>query len=181
MTIATKLTRPNQTWALALENAFADATAPTAAELNERRFVHLISCALTEDGTELTLGDSETDQTVTFCDIGDNPTLTANNVTGNITWLTDANTGGSGSTVDLTSLYNKVSAMLGYPDVKYWLISRTGPDASQDIAFATGQVIKMALFSTDYPALVLENNTPIRKSQSLLYQGRATWNKTIAS
>ncbi len=54
----TRLTRPNQTWAIAYPEAFANPATPTTTELNERRFVHLISCALTEDGTELTLGDS---------------------------------------------------------------------------------------------------------------------------
>ena len=93
-----RLTRPAQTWALALESAFVDPAHPTIAELNDRRFVHFISCALTEDGTELTLGDSETDSTITFCSIGNEVSLTQYNATGNIQWLCDANTGGSCST-----------------------------------------------------------------------------------
>ena len=85
-----RLTRPAQTWALALESAFVDPAHPTIAELNDRRFVHFISCALTEDGTELTLGDSETDSTITFCSIGNEVSLTQYNATGNIQWLCDA-------------------------------------------------------------------------------------------
>lgn len=177
-----KLTRPNQTWALALASAFADPTAPTTTELNERRFVHFISCALTEDGTELTLGDSETDDTITFCSIGNEETPTLFNPTASLTWLKDANTGGSGSTVDLTSLYNKVEAMLGAPDIPYYLISRTGPNASQDINFAVGHVIKMVSFNTDYPQLTLENNRPVRGAQNLVFDGRVVnWNYTIAA
>jgi len=176
----TRLSRPNQTWALAFDDAFANPATPTLSELNASRFVHFISCALTEDGTELTLGDSETDDTVTFCDIGNNTTLTQNNVTGNLTWLVDANTGGSGSTVDLTSLFNKVTSLLDFPDIPYWLISRTGPNASQDIAFAAGQVIKMARFKTDVPQVIIENNSPIRKSQALVYQGSSNWNYTLS-
>lgn len=177
----TRLSRPNQTWAVAYPEAFANPATPTVAELNASRFVHLLSCALTEDGTELTLGDSETDDTVTFCDIGNVATPTFNSVTAQFTWLADANTGGSGSTVDLTSLYNKATALLSFPDVPYYIISRTGPNASQDIPFAVGHVIKMALVQTDLPVPVLENNTPVRYSQSFVYQGSSNWNYTIAS
>lgn len=177
----TRLSRPNQTWALAYVNAFADPNAPTTAELNDQRFVHRISCALTEDGTELTMGDSETDDTITFCSIGNESTPTLYNVTGSLTWLKDSNTGGSGSTVDLTSLYNLATALLDYQDIPYWLISRTGPDASQDEDFAVGHVIKMARFLTDYPQDVLEQNGPVRGLQSLVFQGDLNWNYEIAS
>ena len=174
-----RLTRPNQTWALALESAFANFATPTLTELNDRRFVHLISCGLTEDGTNMVLGDSELDQTLTFCSKGNESTPTQYNVTAQLTWLKDANTGGAGSTVDLTSLYNKITAMLDYPDVPYWIISRTGPNASQDIDFASGHRIKMARFLTDYPVNVLENNTPVRGSNTPVFQGDVLWNYTL--
>lgn len=174
-----RLTRPNQTWALAYENAFADPSDPSPTELNDARFVHFISCALTEDGTNMDLGDSETDETLTFCSIGNEQTRTLPNVTASLTWLKDANTGGSGSTVDLTSLHNEVEALLGSSGIRYWLISRTGPDPSQDVPFAAGQVIKMALFETDYPQLVIERNRPVRGTQALVFQGDVNWNHTI--
>lgn len=174
-----RLTRPNQSWALALGSSFAAFATPTLAELNDRRFVHFLSCGLTEDGTNLTLGDSELDTTLTFCSKGNESTPTQYNVSAQLTWLRDANTGGSGSTVDLTSLYNKISAMLDYPDTEYWLISRTGPNASQDIDFATGHRIKMARFLTDYPVNTLENNTPVRGSNSLVFQGDVNWNYVL--
>lgn len=174
--MVSRLTRPNQTWAIALESAFADPSAPTDDELNDERFVHFISCALTEDGTEMVLADSETDDTITFCSIGNESTPTFFNVTASLQWLMDANTGGSGSTVDLTSLFNKVTAMLGSPDIPYWLISRTGPNPSQDVPFVPGHIIKMAKFYTDYPQYVLENNAPIRGLQNLVFQGDVAWN-----
>lgn len=177
----TRLTRPNQTWALALESAFADPANPTTTELNDRRFVHLISCALTEDGTELTKGDSETDSTLTFCSIGNETTPTFANFTVNLQWLMDANTGGSGSTVDLTSLFNKVTAMLGAEDIPYWVISRTGPDASQDIDFAVEQVIKMVKVTTDVPQLVLSSGAPIMGLQNTIFTGDYNYNYHIAA
>lgn len=178
---STRLTRPNQTWAVALDQAFLNPAAPTTAELNDRRFVHFISCALTEDGTELTLGDSETDDTLTFCSIGSESTRTFANVTASLQFLLDQNTGGSGSAADLTSLYNKVTAMFSSPDYPFWLISRTGPNASQDINFATGHVIKMARFTTDQKQYVLEQNTPLRGLQAPLFTGSLNWNYTVAS
>lgn len=178
--VTTRLSRPNQTWALALDSAFANPSAPTIAELNDRRFVHFISCALTEDGTELTMGDSETDDTMVFCSIGSETTPTFANISASLQWLTDRNTGGSGSTVDLTSLYNKVTAMLGSADINYWLISRTGPNASQDIDFAAGHVIKMAHIATDQPQWVLEQNTPVRGLQAPTFSGEYNWNYTVA-
>lgn len=179
--MVSRLTRPNVTIALALESAFADPANPTVAELNDRRFVHLISCGLTEDGTELTKGDSDTDDTLSFCSIGSESSTTFANITGNLTWWMDANTGGSGSTVDLTSLYNKITAMLMAPDVPYWLIMRIGPNASQDINFATGHIISYAKFMTDIPQFLLENNTKVRGTQALLFQGDYNWNYEITA
>lgn len=177
MAYSTRLTRPNQTWALAKQDAFANPLAPTTTELNNALFVSMFSCALTEDGTSLTLGDSETDDTLTFCSIGNESTPTFKNPTAQWTALKEANTGGSGSTVDLTSLYNKAWAWLAFPDVPYWVISRTGPNSSQDVPFAVGHKIKMALFNTDYFAEAPEQNSSARFSQSFLYGGGPViWN-----
>lgn len=179
--MVSRLTRPNQTFALALKSSFANPAAPTVAELNDRRFVHLISCGLTEDGTELTKGDSDSDDTLSFCSIGSESSITFANITGNLTWWVDANTGGSGSTADLTSLYNKITAMTMQPDIPYWLISRTGPNASQDINFAVGHVIKMANFKTDIAQSIMENNTKVRGTSALLFNGSYNWNYTLTA
>jgi hypothetical protein len=181
MAYSTRLTRPNQTWALAKQNAFANPLAPTLAELNNASFVSMFSCALTEDGTSLTLGDSDTDDTLTFCSIGNESTPTFKNPAAQWTVLKEANTGGSGSTVDLTSLYNKAWAWLAFPDVPYWVISRTGPNSSQDIAFAAGHRIKMALFNTDYPVEAPEQASSGRFQQNFLYGGgTVVWNYVLA-
>lgn len=182
MAYSTRLTRPNQTWALAKQDAFANPLAPTAAELNATGFVSFFSCALVEDGTSLTLGDSDTDDTLTFCSIGNETTPTFANPSAQWTFFKEANTGGSGSTVDLTSLLNKAWAWLGWADVPYWVISRTGPNASQDIAFAAGQKIKMVQFNTDFPAEAPEQTSNGRLQQNFLYSGGPiVWNYQIAA
>lgn len=182
MAYSTRLTRPNQSWALAKQDAFVNPLAPTAAELNNASFVAFFSCALVEDGTSLTLNDSDTDDTLTFCSIGNESTPTFKNPAAQWTFLKEANTGGSGSTVDLTSLFNKAWAWLAFPDVPYWVISRTGPNASQDIPFAVGHKIKMALFSTDQPVEAPEQASSGRIQQNFLFNGGGiNWNYQIAS
>jgi hypothetical protein len=182
MAFSTRLTRPNQTWALAKYAAFANPLAPTVAELNASAFVSMFSCALTEEGTSMTLGDADSDDTLTFCSIGNESTATYKNPTAAFSVLKEANTGGSGSTVDLTSLYNKAWAWMAFPDISYWVISRTGPNASQDIAFATGQKIKMALFTTDLKVEAPDQTNSARFTQNFLYNGGAiVWNYQIVS
>jgi len=173
----TRLSRPNQTWALAYQAAFDDPLDPKVDELNDRRMVHLFSCALTEDNTTLTLGDSDTDNTVTFCSRGNESTPTFQNPTAQLQGLLEKNSGGSGSTPDYTSLYNKLVAFIGRPDIPYYLISRTGPDLSQDVDFTTDHVIKMVQFNTDNPVLVTDQSAPAQISSTLLYAGGAiAWN-----
>lgn len=182
MAYSTRLTRPNQSWALAYADAFANPLAPTAAELNSATLVSFFSCALTEDGTSISLGDSETDDTLTFCSIGNESTPTFKSPTAQWTFLKEANTGGSGTTVDLTSLYNKAWAWLAFADTPYWVISRTGPNASQDIPFAIGQKIKMVQFGTDYPTETPETTASGKMSQAFLYSGGPiVWNYQIAA
>lgn len=177
----TRLTRNSQTYAIAYASAFANPAAPTTAELNNANFVFFISCALTEADTDLTLGNSDTDSTITFCSIGNEQTVTNANPTSKLTWLKDANTGGSGTTVDLTSLFNKVTGLLDLPGSTYWIISRTGKQGSQDAAFAVNDRLKMALFNTDYALDLIENGKPQRGQQNLAYAGSLNWNYKVLS
>ena len=177
----TRLTRSSQTWAIALQNAFANPAAPTTTELNNTNFVYRVSCAFTEDGTTIALSDSDTDSTITFCSIGNEQTVTNANPTSQLTWLKDANTGGSGTTVDLTSLYNQVTGLLELPDSTYWIISRTGKANSQDANFAVNDRLKMGLFSTDYATDLIENGKPLRGQQNLIYAGGLNWNYKVLS
>lgn len=177
----TRLVRNSQTFAIAYEAAFNNFLTPTATELNNANFVFKISCALTEDGTMLELSESETDNTPTFCSNSIEETVTSANPTCQLTWLKDANTGGSGTTVDLTSLYNKVTGLLELPDTRYWVISRTGQQGSQDVNFAINDRIKMGLFSTDYVTDLIEQTKPFRGQQNMVYAGSFLWNYKVVS
>lgn len=177
----TRLTRNSQTWSIAAAAAFANPAAPTTTELNNANFVRFISCALTEESTSMTLGDSDTDSTITFCSIGNEQTITNANPTAQWTWLKDANTGGSGTTVDLTSIFNMATGLLDQSDVTYWLISRTGKQNSQDAAYAINDRIKMGLFNTDLALDLIENGKPERGQQNFNYAGGLNWNYKVLS
>lgn len=180
---AERLTRNSQTWALAFVSAFADPTAPTAAELNDTAFVHKFSCALSETNTSLVKAGSDTDDEISFCAVGNEQTATNANFTAQWTGWHDANTGGSGSTVDLTSLFNKFVAFTDWPDVPYYLISRTGEQGSQDTAFQIGDRIKMVGFRTDLPVEVVESGSTLKRQQNFLYAADLgfAWNYEVAS
>lgn len=180
---AERLTRNSQTFALAFASAFADITAPTVAELNDAEFVHFFSCALTESGTSLVKTGSETDDEISFCSVGNESTPVQANFTAQLTGWHDANTGGSGSTVDLTSLFNKFRAFTDYPDVPYYVISRTGIQGSQDDPFAVGDRIKIVGFNTDLPVEVVEQGSTLKRQANLLFDPTLgfNWNYTVAA
>lgn len=164
-----RLTRNSQTWALAFETAFANPAAPTTTELNNATFVHKFSCALTESGTSLVKAGSDTDDEISFCSVGNESTPVQANFTAQLTGWHDANTGGSGSTVDLTSLFNKFVAFTDWADVPYYVISRTGEQGSQDAAFVVGDRVKIVGFNTDHPVEVVEQGSTLKRQANLLY------------
>lgn len=177
-----RLSRPNQTWALAYINAFANPLAPTTTELNNTALVHMFSCALSEEGTAMTLGDSDTDDSLTFCSIGNESSPTFKNPTVQWTGLKEANTGGSGSTADLTSLYSKLWAFVAFSDIPYYVISRTGPNASQDVPFVINHRIKMVGVTTDNAVDVYDQAGNSRIQQNFFYDGGPiAWNYKVAA
>src|SRR6056297_4251709 len=137
----TRMYRTNVTFCLARPEAFADRTAPTAAELNDAALVPNITCALNEDGTTFTLGDSDTDDSLTFCDEGNVSTATFFNPEVAMEAFRDADTAATGD-------FNKAFDLLAFPDVEYIAIMRIGKDS--DVAFAAGDRIKMVGVKTDF-------------------------------
>src|SRR5690606_16332541 len=91
-----KVLRANATVLWAYPEAFADAAAPTAAELNDiyhpvsnpDGMVFDISCALMDDFT-LNAAESDTDDELTICDIGNSSTPTFYNYDAELDFLRD--------------------------------------------------------------------------------------------
>jgi hypothetical protein len=168
----TRLYRENITFLLAHPEAFADRTAPTAAELNDTTLVHNITCALNEDGTEFTLGDSDTDDTLTFCSKAGISTPTFYNPTVKMEAFRDAN-------VTAESEFNLAFDLLAFPDIEYIAILRIG-GKSTDV-FTAGNIVKMAAVKTDYGTDVVGSGENIRISQAFLPNDFVNWNYEVAA
>jgi len=167
----TRMYRANVTLCLAHPEAFADRTAPTAAELNSA-LVKNITCALNEDGTTFTLGDSDTDDSLTFCDEGNLSTPTFYNPEVVFEAFRDADTAAAGE-------FNEALDLLAFPDIEYIAIQRIGQDS--DTNFASGDRIKMVGVKTDFGIDVVGNGENQRISQSFLNNDFVNWNYEVAS
>src|SRR5690625_6940169 len=76
--MATKMLRGYVTIWAAYPEAFANPAEPTAAEINNEDLVFNISCAI-EDSYTLNMVGSDTDDSISICDIGDVQTPTFQN------------------------------------------------------------------------------------------------------
>ena len=168
----TRMYRANVTFCLAHPEAFADRTAPTAAELNNAVLVKNISCALNEDGTTFTLGDSDTDDSLSFCDEGNLSTPTFFNPEVSFEAFRDANTAATG-------VFNEAFSLMAFPDIAYVAIMRVGEDSDTD--FATGDRIKMVGVKTDFGIDVVGNGENQRMSQAFLNNDFVNWNYEVAA
>jgi hypothetical protein len=167
-----RMYRDNITFCLAYPEAFADRTAPTAAELNDTDLVKNITCALNEDGTTFTLGDSDTDDSVTFCDAGNVSTPTFFNPEVVMEAFRDADTSATG-------VFNEAFGLLAFPDIEYIAILRVGKDS--DTAFAVGDRVKMVGVKTDFGIDINGNGENQRISQSFLNNDFVNWNYEVTN
>lgn len=157
---------------LAHPEAFANPALPTAAELNNALLVKNITCALDEDGTEFSLGDPDTDDSLSFCDAAGSQTATFKNPSVTLMGFRDADRAANG-------LYNTTFNLLAYPDVNYIAILRVGlPYATPH---AAGQYIRMVGGATDLMVSVEESGENARYSNILLPDGFVNWNYKVAA
>jgi hypothetical protein len=167
-----RLYRESITFCLAHPEAFADRTAPTAAELNNTVLVKNITCSLNEDGTTFTLGDSDTDDSITFCDAGNVSTPTFYNPEVVFELFRDAD-------VDATGEFNEAFDLMAFPDVAYIAIKRIGPNS--DVDFSATDRVKMVAVKTDYGIDAIGSGENIRMTQSFLNNDFTNWNYEVAA
>jgi len=166
----TRLYRENVTFLLAHPEAFVNRAAPTIAELNNTNLVFNVTCALNEDGTEFTLGDSDTDDSITFCDKAGVSTPTFYNPTVVFEAFRD-------ESVSATGLFNKTFDLIAFPDIEYIAILRVGKRSN--VAFAAGDRIKMVAVKTDYGTDVVGSGENIRITQAFLNNDFVNWNYEV--
>lgn len=166
-----KLLRGNTKISVVEYEAIADPAAPTSAELNGA-LSYDISCAVLDDYT-LNLTDSDTDDTLTVCDVGNVETRTFTNYEGELTGLKDADLS------DNASVYNTFFRLFLAPDNKYWLVKRIGQP--QAAAYASGQTVSLYAFTTDYPTNNADDGSMLSMTANLKPSGEVHVNYTLAA
>ena len=168
--MATKLLRANVAIYAAYPEAFANPAEPTAAELNDETFVKNISCAI-EDSYTLNMTDSDTDDSISICDIGDVQTPTFQNYEASLDGFRD---------VDLTyeGVYNLFFNLFKAIDVPYILVKRIGKP--QDEPWVPGDIASMYEVRTDNPVDLIGDNEMIRLGARFKPTGNVNTNVDVA-
>jgi hypothetical protein len=167
----TRLYREAVTLAVAFPEAFADWEAPTAAELNSALVIGL-TCALNEDGTTFDLADSDTDDTITFCQAAGSVTPTYFNA--EVVFEAERSQDPTAS-----NQANEAFGLLAFPDIEYFAIQRIGPES--DVAFAIGDRVSLVRVATDLPVDVAGQGENIRLAQNFLFKGDINWNFEVVA
>lgn len=108
-----------------------------------------ISCALTDDSVDINLTDSDTDDSISICDIGNVSTPTFFNY--NVSF--DSFRNGPASVNAPVAVYEIPVDLFSTADRPFYIVKRIGP--AQGTAFAAGQEVSVFGVNTDYPTDVL--------------------------
>lgn len=174
------LRRNSVTWKIFDPWAVADWTNPTLTELNttNERLGLDITCALDEEGTSMTLGSSEQDERLSFCDgVGKSRPGSLNPEVA-LAIYRDEDRAANG-------VFNKAFNWFRHADSLQYLVLRVGPQDSgpnpetgklADPFNATDD-IRIMSFRTDYPVDTLANGDPAILTQSPIPAGFVRWNQ----
>lgn len=148
----TKLLRGNFSVYAFVPQAIPSWSAPTATALNTAVTNGLgwdISCALTDDSVDINLTDSDTDDSISICDIGNVQTPTFYNY--NVSF--DSFRNGPASAGAAVAVYELPVDLFSGVDRPYYIVKRIG--VPQGTTFAAGQEVSIYGVNTDYPVDVL--------------------------
>lgn len=118
-----------------------------------------ITCAIVEDGTEVGQDESDTDDTLTWCDEAASQSPTTANATVTLELLRDADPLADG-------LFNLAYNLIKGPDVQYAFIDRVQNNTPSSTAFASGDVASIYLVTTDNPVDNTEDGEDITVTQT---------------
>ena len=174
------LRRNSVTWAIYDKAAFADPTAIEIDELNtaNTRLKLDITCALDEENTTFTLGSSDLDERLSFCDGVGSSRPTGVNPEAQLTIFRDEDRAAAG-------VFNAAFNWLKHVDFEFYLVQRVGPQDSGPTgtglgetakAFETTDDIRVGLFKTDYPVDMVADGDPAMMQIVPLPQGFLAWN-----
>lgn len=148
----TKLLRGHFSVYAFFPEAISDWSAPVGAELQAAVAAGLgfdISCALTDDSVSIDSTDSDTDDSISICDIGNVSTPTFFNYEVSF----DSFRNGPASAGTQVAVYELPVQLFSAADRPYYILKRIGADQGTDLA--AGQTVSIFGVNTDYPTDVL--------------------------
>lgn len=171
-----RLFNPNTRWfifhpeVIADFEAVAEAGEISAALLNEAISNGLgfnITCAVNQDGSNFDLGDSETDDSLTFCQVAGsvNPTSFNPDVQLTVEMSRDR-------TAD--NVANRAVNLIAYKNREYYFALSVGE--APDAPLAEGERIKIVKMVTDYGTYQIGSGENIRVQSALGNRGDVAWN-----
>lgn len=134
-----------------------------------------ISCALTDDSVSINLTDSDTDDSLSICDIGNVSTPTFFNY--EVTF--DSFRNGPTTVGAAVPVYELPVQLFGAADLPYYIMTRIGP--AQGTAFAAGQIVSVYGVNTDHPTDVLGDGENILFGSRFKANGQVYTNATLAA
>lgn len=179
-----RLYNPAIRYFLASPLAFADWQNPTSSEFNANPnndpngLIWDLSCALFQDDTNLTLGDSETDEELSFCQVAGavTPTTYAPEVQftafrSDVPWIV--------SDPASFNQANLAHSLLAWRGVEYFAIKSVGEEPGT--AFAPGQRVRMVRVATDFKTDSVGPGENAKLTQAFLSRGDINFNYELQS
>lgn len=164
--------------------AFADWQNPTVAELNANPtnnpngLIFNLSCALNQDGTTFDLGDPETDDSLTFCQVAGTSPITSYSpeIVFQIERSTNPWVVSNPASFDTANL---AFSLLAWRGVEYfaWMSVGRGPEDP----FQIDDRIKMARVATDHLIDEMGSGENIRGTATFADRGDVNWNYRITA
>lgn len=133
-----------------------------------------ISCALTDDSVSINLTDSDTDDSISICDIGNVSTPTFFNYEVSF----DSFRNGPTSVAAAVPVYELPVNLFSSADEAFYIVTRIGP--AQGTALAAGQVVSIYGVNTDFPTDVLGDGENILFGSRFKPSGKVFTNATLA-
>lgn len=133
-----------------------------------------ISCAITDDSVSINLTDSDTDDSLSICDIGNVSTPTFFNY--EVTF--DSFRNGPVSAGAAVPVYELPVNLFSAADLPYYIVTRIGP--AQGTALAAGQIVSVYGVNTDWPADILGDGENILFGSRFKPNGQVYTNATLA-
>jgi len=174
----TKLLRGNYSVYAFYPEAVADWNTLSAATLTTALGAGMgfdISCALTDDSVNINLTDSDTDDSISICDIGNVSTPTFFNYEVSF----DSFRNGPASAGAAVAVYELPVDLFQQADRPFYIVKRIG--VPQGTAFASGQIVSVYGVNTDWPQDVLGDGENILFGSRFKASGQVYTNATLTA